>query len=320
MRNKLFILLSLLMINQQVMADNFSRQEPEVVAFINKMVEKHHFDRTQLTNLIESVKKRPQVKQQATSKRPPKPWHIYRAVFVNPNRIAKGLAFWETYQAALARAEAIYGVPASIIVATIGIETNYGAQTGKFKVIDALVNQAFSQGYRANYFRRELEDYLLLSREQSFDPMYMMGSYLGAIGQPQFMPSSFRHYAVNFSNDGKIDLANDETDVIGSIANYYQKNGWRKNETIAMPVSAASGEFAFNLIRPKPISFTELVKKQATLSSTESRLIKLQTQYGSEYWLGSHNFNVIKRYNHSDLYAMAVYQLSYYLNLMRERT
>lgn len=299
-------------------AESFSTQQPEIAAFIDKMVEKHHFERHSLIALIESVKKRPQKIQQTAIKTSPKPWHIYRAIFINPNRIAKGLVFWQTHQAALVRAEQTYGVPASIIVATIGIETNYGLQKGKFKVIEALVNLAFNPGYRANYFRHELEEYLLLSREQSFDPMHMMGSYAGAIGQPQFMPSSFRHYAVNFSQDGHIDLSNNETDVIGSIANYYHKNGWRKDQIVAIPASLGGGEFSFSFTRPKPISSAELMKQQPTLSNTaDYRLIKLQTQYGAEYWLGGHNFNVIKRYNHSDLYAMAVYQLSYYLTLMR---
>lgn len=317
-----FLLLSSALISQQAFAvDHFSKQEPPIAAFINLMVDKYDFDQTTLTTLIESVSKRSQPKQQITLKAVPKPWHIYRTIFVNPTRIANGLDFWKNHQAALDRAEKIYGIPASIIVATIGIETNYGRQTGKFKVLDALVNLAFSNNRRASFFRRELKEYLLLSREQAFDPKYMMGSYAGAIGQPQFMPSSFRYYAVDFSHDGHIDLSTNETDIIGSIANYYHKNGWHRNEVIATPISIAGGEFAFNLIRPKPISLTTLVKTQTIPPNTAgTSLIKLQTQYGSEYWLGWHNFNVIKRYNHSNLYAMAVYQLSYYLNLMREQT
>ncbi|MFZ2315857.1 MAG: lytic murein transglycosylase B [Gammaproteobacteria bacterium] len=316
----LTIIISFLVVNNAYAAEFFSSQQPEIIQFIDKMVEKHNFDHQELALLLESIKKRPPTVQQAATRANPKPWHIYRSIFVNPERITQGLTFWKTHQEALDKAEKIYGIPASIIVATIGVETHYGQQKGKFKVIDALVNLAFNPGNRAHYFRKELEEFLLLSHEQHFDPFRMMGSYAGAIGQPQFMPSSFRHYAVNFSNDGSIDLSNNETDVIGSIANYYHKNGWRKNQIIAKPMSSVGGEYSFSLIRPKPISLTELIKKQLTPQpdgTPDSRLLKLQTQYGSEYWLGFHNFDVIRRYNHSDLYAMAVYQLSYYLTLMR---
>lgn len=314
------VIVSLLIINNVYAADYFSSTQPEIAQFIDKMVAKHHFDRQELILLIDSIKQRPPTVQQAATRANPKPWHIYRSIFVNPERITQGLAFWKTHQAALDKAEKKYGVPASIIVATIGVETHYGKQKGKFKVIDALVNLAFNPGNRKNYFRKELEEFLLLSKEQHLDPTQVMGSYAGAIGQPQFMPSSFRHYAVNFSEDDRIDLSNNETDVIGSIANYYHKNGWQKNQMIAMPTSQTGGQYSFSLIRPKPISMTELIKKQLTPENTdlpESRLLKLQTQYGAEYWLGFHNFDVIRRYNHSDLYAMAIYQLSYYLSLMR---
>lgn len=303
-------------------SDNNFANNPDVKTFINEMVMKHHFDATQLNKIFSSVKMRPSVIQNVKAPAEQKPWSTYRLMYVTEKHIAHGLTFWEANQDALAKAEEKYGVPASIIVATIGIESKYGKHTGDYRVIDALTNLAFGNTSRTAFFRQELEQFLLLTREQHLDPLTIMGSYAGAIGQPQFMPSSYRHYAVNFSGNTSIDLSHNEADVIGSIANYYNRNGWQTNQPVAAPVSMAGGEFLLSFSRPKPITLSELIKNQmipnlSSLDDQKSRLIILQTYFGNEYWRLFHNFEVIKRYNHSDLYAMAVYQLSYYIALAR---
>jgi membrane-bound lytic murein transglycosylase B len=234
--------------------------------------------------------------------------------------------FCGLYETALAKAEETYGVPASIIVATIGIETKYGQKTGDYRVIDSLSNIAFSNSQRAPFFRRELQEFLLLVREEHLDPLKVMGSYAGAIGQPQFMPSSYRHYAVNFSKSGKTDLMNDEIDVIGSIANFYSKHGWRKNEPVATEAMVLAGRYQFMMQKgelKRSLTLAELEKlgivpkNKIEGDHLKAKVIELQSYYSKEYWLGFPNFFVIRRYNVSDLYAMAVYQLSTYISTLK---
>jgi membrane-bound lytic murein transglycosylase B len=269
--------------------------QPAVQQFIMQMAHKHHFDPRELYAVFSEVKYRPSVMRTVKAPAEQKPWYIYKLYFITEWHIREGVLFWNKYHAALERAERVYGVPAGVIVATIGVETKYGKYTGSYPVIDALSNIAFSDSSRAHYFRNELEEFLLLTREQHLNPLTVMGSYAGAIGQPQFMPSSYRHYAVNFSGSGSIDLSHNEEDVIGSIANYYSKHGWFHNQPVAQKTTAYS-------------------------TRSEAKLIELQGYFGTEYWLGFHNFEVIKRYNPSDLYAMAVYQLSYYITTLKGRS
>lgn len=294
----------------------------DVKLFIANMVATYQFSQPELADLFKAVKVRPIILKHASTS--PESWYRYQLRLLSDLRVWQGVQFWDQNADILARAEAQYGVPASIIVATIGIETKYGRDKGNFRVIDALVNLAFNPSHRAAYFKKELIDFLLLTKEQHLNPLEIMGSYAGAIGQPQFMPSSYRHYAVNFSGQGSIDLTSNEADVIGSIANYYHKNGWQTNQAVAAPVSLANGAFQLGLSRPRPISLFELINhgfithEQLTLNGKKYNTLILQSNYGNEYWYTFHNFNVIKRYNHSDWYAMAVYQLSYYITMMRE--
>ena len=202
-------------------------------------------------------------------------------------------------------------------------------RTGEYRVIDSLTNLAFNHSPRATFFRKELTEFLLLSREQNLDPMKVMGSYAGAIGQPQFMPSSYRHYAVNFSGSGKTDLMNNEIDVIGSIANYYHKHGWYTNNPVAIQAVLIGNRYNY-LVRNgnsnQVFELSELAnygiipKLQIKHDHLKVRVIELDNRYSKEYWLGFPNFYVIKRYNQSDLYAMAVYQLSYYIKTLKNRT
>jgi membrane-bound lytic murein transglycosylase B len=257
------------------------------------------------------------------------PWNTYQLLFVNEWRIEHGVKFWNKYADVLRRAELKYGVPAGIIVATIGIESKYGQRMGEYRVMDSLTNLGFSDSPRAKYFRGELEQFLLLTRDQHVDPFKMMGSYAGAIGQPQFMPTSYRYYAVNFSGSGKIDLMGDTADVIGSIANYYSKSGWKINGPVAQQAVVVGQRYEYlrkkNQI-PQYLSLTELArfgvvpknKYAYDNDNLKARVIALESHYNKEYWLGYNNFAVIKRYNASDLYAMAVYQLSNYITASRE--
>lgn len=301
---------------------------PEVNTFIKQMVKKHKFREKELVKLFASVKVRPTVMKKVRAPLEQRPWHTYQMLFVTEWRIRKGVEFWEKYDDVLTKIEKKYGVPASIIVATIGVETKYGLHTGEYPVIDALANIGFSSSPRAAFFRSELEEFLLLTREQHLNPLTVMGSYAGAIGQPQFMPSSYRHYAVSYSGSAKIDLSHNENDIIASIANYYKHKGWVTNQPVAVPASLVSNKFQFYLGKEKNIKIVSkstlaeyglAIDKRAIKNNMSYKVIELQNYWGNEYWYGFHNFDVIKRYNSSDLYAMAVFQLSHYISTLREK-
>jgi len=308
-------------------ADTSFVSRPEVQSFIEKMVVKHGFDREELNDLFSTVRIRHKVMQSIRAPLEQETWATYQGVFITESRIRQGVAFWAKNRETLARAEKIYGVPASIIVATIGVETKYGKNKGEYPVIEALTNIAFSGSPRSNYFRQELEEFLLLSREQHLNPLTVKGSYAGAIGQPQFMPSSYRYYAVNFSGNSKIDLSNNAEDIIGSIANYYKKHGWENNQPVVIPTlvdkthSRSMPEFGKKtLLSTDQLANYGIYPYTPYPTHKPVKLIQLKGYHGNEYWIGLHNFEVIKRYNPSDLYAMAVYQLSYYITALKERS
>lgn len=300
----------------------------DVQAFIHTMVSKHHFKKTELQKLFSEVKIRPQIIASLNAPLEKKPWHFYQRLFVSDWRVKNGLKFWKQHEAALTRAEKEYGVPASIIVATIGVETKYGQRIGDYRVIDSLSNIAFSRSPRAKFFRSELTEFLLLAREQRLNPLKVMGSYAGAIGQPQFMPSSYRRYAVNFSKSGKTDLVGNQVDVIGSVANYYSKHGWQSHTPVAAKALMIGHRYLYLVKKaeiPKYMRVGELTRygivpeNKMTSDELKAKVIELQNYYNKEYWLGFHNFEVIRRYNASDLYAMAVYQLSNFISDLRAR-
>jgi membrane-bound lytic murein transglycosylase B len=324
----LTLLLWLTMANSWAQESQPFAERPGVKTFIEEMVKKHKFDKKQLVTLFNQVHVRPQVIGHVNKPLEEKPWSTYQMLFVNEWRIQHGVKFWNKYAAALKRAEDTFGVPASIIVATIGIETKYGEKTGEYRVIDSLSSLGFSDSRRAAFFRKELEQFLLLTREQHLEPLKVMGSYAGAIGQPQFMPSSYRHYAVNFSKSGKTDLMYNEVDVIGSIANYYSKTGWKTNAPVATQALVIGSRYEYlakNNKLSKQMTVAELArygvvpKKKIADDNLKVKVIELEDRYKTEYWIGFHNFGVIKRYNPNNLYAMAVYQLSNYIAALRER-
>jgi membrane-bound lytic murein transglycosylase B len=327
MFRKLFVLWVLLFTSLQalpVLASETFGNRPDVRTFIKTMVKKHKFNEQELITLFDQVKVRPQVMKSIKAPLEENPWHRYQMLFVTEWRIREGVAFWKKYKDILDRAEKTYGVPASIIVATIGVETKYGMNNGTYPVIDALSNIAFSGSSRANYFRSELEQFLLLTREKHLNPLKVYGSYAGAIGQPQFMPSSYRSYAVNFSGSGKIDLSNNEADIIGSIANYYKQHGWTTNQPVAIPAAISGYRFSRFVKNSTAIPVSSLANygvypRGYAEDNLKAKLIELKGYYRNEYWLGFHNFDVIKRYNTSTLYAMAVFQLSEYIASVRGR-
>jgi len=291
----------------------FAAKLPGIPEFINEMVAKHHFKRSELERLFHRAQYKQSVIDAITTPATTKPWPEYRAIFVNDQRIQAGLKFWKHYRHTLRRAEKQYGVPQEIIVALIGVETLYGEHTGTYRAIDALTTLAFKYPQRATFFRGELEQYLLLARDQDFNLLDVQGSYAGALGIPQFMPSSYRKYAVDFDHDGKIDLMHDPVDAIGSVANYLKRYGWVKGQPVAL--RGKFDENAHNVSEVQARSASEwvaagVVPERKVAGDAKARLIDFTVADGKEFWLAFGNFQVITRYNNSDFYAMSVYQLA----------
>lgn len=253
-----------------------------------------------------------------------RPWHEYRAIFLTDERLRQGLEFWQLHAATLARAEQQYGVPAEIIVAIIGVETFYGRNTGKWKVIDGLSTLAFDYPPRAPFFQDQLRELLLLCREQGVDPLALTGSYAGAMGLPQFMPGSFRKWAVDFDGDGQINIWNNPVDAIGSVASYFRAHGWVKGDPVASRATLASPEAASAVTAELEANSTvaKLLRRgwqpaEPLPDALAVTAFRLEGDAGNEFWMGLPNFYVITRYNHSAMYAMAVYQLSQSLQANR---
>lgn len=292
-------------------------QRPDVTTFINEMVTQYHFNRSDLIKLFNRVEIQPKVLESITKPHEAKPWFAYRPIFLTQKRIELGVEFWQRHQHSLALAEKKYGVPAEIIVAVLGVETYYGEKQGNYKVLNALSTLAFDYPPRAKFFRKELQQYLLLAREQHFDAWTIEGSYAGAIGQPQFMPSSYRHFAVDFSQSGRADLIHNPADAIASVANYLQQHGWQAKEPIVTPAKITKNKTGWvNFEAKNPEYHLSTLAKygyHAHHPADENALagvIKLALENTPEYWIGFPNFYVITRYNTSKLYAMAVCQLA----------
>ncbi|HRE15687.1 MAG TPA: lytic murein transglycosylase B [Rhodocyclaceae bacterium] len=290
---------------------------PEVVAFAREMEEKHQFDSQVLLKQFAQLKVNASVLKAVEPPSSPlqRSWERYRPRFVNEVRIENGVQFWQTYQDTIARASAEYGVPPEIIVAIIGVETIYGRNTGGFSVFEALSTLAFHYPRRAEFFRTELEQFLLLTRENKLPTLTVKGSYAGAIGIPQFMPGSQRRYAVDFNGDGRIDLASVD-DAIGSVARFLERHGWIPGAPVAVPANLAGEPDKAWIeagIRPtlKVSELSELgVLSEAPAEETVTLVDLVTPGKTTEYWLGFENFYVITRYNRSSFYAMSVFQLA----------
>ena len=292
-------------------------QRPELRLFIDEMVAKHDFNSAELAALFGEVDTHQTIIDAITRPAEAKPWHAYRKIFLTEKRIAGGVRFWNENTELLVAAEERFGVPPEVIVAIIGVETNYGRNAGSYQVIDALTTLAFDYPKRGDFFRSELEQFLLLSREEGFDPLEPLGSYAGAMGMGQFIPSSYRHYAIDFSGDGQRDLFGNRADAIGSVANYFSVHGWRRGGEVVAPVEVEGDDYRALLdLGYKPQRRLERfpgygVAIPTGLDSQQlAALIELETDDGPAHWIALKNFYVITRYNHSPLYAMAVYQLS----------
>ena len=310
----------------------------DVRAFLDDMAARHGFDRAELDVLIGKVRYVETTVQLMKPAPPGKPknWHAYSARFIEPVRINAGVKFWRENADALARAERQYGVPANIIVGIIGVETVYGRNTGRFRVLDALTTLAFSypesptRAARMAYFKGELENALLFARKDGIDPLTLLGSYAGAIGLPQFMPGSIMKYAVDFDGDGHIDLRNSTADAIGSVAHFLVEHGWKRDDpaTSVYPVtvspSRAWEKFLGQGLSAK-FSLEEL--QQAGVASVAAPpqnmlygLIDLQNgSEATEYSLASNNFFAITQYNRSYFYAMSVIDLGKAVSEARAR-
>lgn len=285
--------------------------------FVEMMVSKHQFDAKIISDTLAQAEKSEKILTSIAKPWEAKPWHQYYPIFLTEKRLNKGVEFWQKHKDALQRAEQELGVPAEIVVAIIGVETFYGSYKGKYPVLDALYTLGFYYPPRSKFFRSELEQLFLLAREEKFEVSQLMGSYAGAMGWGQFISSSYRHYAIDFDGDGVRDLLNNPVDAIGSVANYFAKHGWKNNQPVAFPAQLSGEKYKKLLSKPLKYKHTwsELQDAGITTNQTidaqsSAKLFAFELADKQEYWVGLKNFYVITRYNHSPLYAMAVYQLS----------
>lgn len=292
-------------------------QHDGVRAFIDEVSAREGFNAAELRGLLEGVERQDGVLERIARPAEALPWRLYRPIFVTEERARAGAEFLRAHRDLLARAEQRYGVAPEIVTAILGVETFYGRHEGGFPVLDTLVTLAFDYPPRSSFFRRELEQFLLLAREERVDPRTAQGSYAGAMGMPQFISSSYREYAVDFDADGQRDLWSSRPDVVGSVAAYLSRHGWKRDRPIAERLQPHGERYRALLDRGlKPtIGPDELrahgLSLQTPLADGERvMLVELEGPAGAELWAGRRNFYAITRYNHSPLYALAVYQLS----------
>ncbi|MBT8435271.1 MAG: lytic murein transglycosylase B [Gammaproteobacteria bacterium] len=300
----------------------------DVVAFVQRMASETSYSEQELVALFAQVKKQEHLFEKLD--RPAEKeleWHQYRGIFIKDKRIALGVEFWREHRDLLAVVSEKTGVPPEIIVAIIGVESFYGIYKGKDPVFDSLVTLAFDYPRRAKFFMRELEEFLLLSKEQGFEARSLRGSYAGAMGMPQFISSSYRSYAIDFDGDGQTNLFDSIPDIAGSIANYFVRHGWQRDGRVARPLVAGENNSVDSLEPGVKTDYRWAQLKQNGLTSqfdiseeTPVALVRLQQKDRPEYWAGFQNFYVITRYNHSELYAMAVYQLAKLISREFKRT
>ncbi|TCK05910.1 lytic murein transglycosylase B [Marinobacterium mangrovicola] len=300
----------------QAASDNYA-DRPEAKA-LYETLEAEGFERDYLRSVLDDAKQQESILK-AMSRPAEKrlTWGEYRNIFIQPKRIERGVKFWQEHADTLARAEAEYGVPAEVIVAIIGVETHYGRIMGNYRVLDALATLGFDYPRRSEFFLGQLEDYLRMTREESIEPGTLKGSYAGAMGYGQFIPSSFRHYAIDFDGDGHRNIWSNPVDAIGSVANYFAEHGWKSGEPVRANVvmgTPADPEWINAGLKPE-VSLAQWrerdIRTHKGLDMDQpATLMRLEMEDGDHYWFGLHNFYVITRYNHSRLYGMAVYELS----------
>lgn len=320
LRLKIFLVVCSLWTAQSCAADNYG-VSPAARVVVDELVVEEGFDQAELIELFAQAERKDSIlKAISRPAEKTKPWYEYREIFLNKKREEQGVEFFAKHRATLERAEREFGVPAEIIVAIIGVETYYGRVAGSYRVLDALSTLAFDYPPRSPFFTSELKHYLVLTRDQGMDPTEQMGSYAGAMGYGQFMPSSYRSYAIDFDNDDIIDIWQNPVDAIGSVANYFKRHGWRSGEVVVAAADIAKNTPESIFVKSRKDLKPERTVAQFAADGMVPRVpldpealaiaIKFELETGYEYWLGLHNFYVITRYNHSAMYAMSVYQLS----------
>jgi membrane-bound lytic murein transglycosylase B len=317
------LLMAVLLIPSLCIAD-YSTHE-KAIALIDDLVKDHEFDRATLTAIFAGAERKESILEAIA--RPAEKrleWFEYRRIFLTKDRIDKGLAFIQEHLVTLQRAENEFGVPKEMIASIIGVETRYGKHKGSHKVLDALSTLGFDYPPRASFFSSELKHAFLLAKEQGFDIREMTGSYAGAMGYGQFIPSSYRHYAIDFDGDKIVDILNNPVDAIGSVANYFSMHKWIRGKPIAYLLSEkdlGKNYKNFSAKSLKPTNSIAEIRKSGVLvpiklaSDDVAKIQSFVLESGEENWLTLNNFYVITRYNHSHLYAMAVYQLAQELGL-----
>ncbi len=308
------------------------KDRPEWMALKAELVRDHAYDEAALDAIMARVKRQDRVITYMDAPiRAPTPWHVYWPRHIGGDRLQRGIEFMKANKANFDQAEQAYGVPASVIAAIVGVETIYGRMTGNFRVIDALATLAFDYPRRAEFFRGELKELLLLSREQKKSPLEFVGSFAGAMGWPQFMPGSYRKWAVDFDNDQRIDLWGSSADIVGSVASFLSGHGWQRGEPVMLPIAKPSAEIIASIdggLSPKK-TLKEFLDAGVTITARDADvtlpaddamvgIISLDRADGSdEYWLTFENFYVITRYNRSRMYASSVWSLAYALKKNR---
>ena len=315
MKNILLIAAFSLFYNNPALSHDIERDNIKI--FIENMVEKHGFDEKELSSILAQAESKESILNAIS--RPAErtlTWNQYRDIFIKDERIVAGVKFWNEHTEILNLISEETGVSIEILVGIIGVETYYGRITGGYRVIDALSTLAFDYPKRSPFFTRELEEYLLIAKEEKMDPFDATGSYAGAMGSPQFMPSSYRAYAVDSDNDGKRDIWNNWSDVIGSVANYFIEHGWQRGNEVIVPANYHESSNKIEIknglkatetvtsLRYQGVSFTTKMD-----GNHPAELLKLEQENASNYWVGMHNFFVITKYNHSIMYGLAVHQL-----------
>lgn len=297
----------------------------DVKAFVAEFAKQHQWDEAEVMAIIAQGEKKQKILD-AISRPAEKTlnWGAYRNIFLEPKRLAQGVEFWREHKALIAEVSKQYQVAPEIIVAIIGVETRYGRLTGGYRVLDSLLTLGFDYPKRGKFFRSQFEQFLLLSKEQGLDATKLTGSYAGAMGYGQFIPGSYRAYAVDHDKDGVADIWNNPADAIASVANYFAKHRWTYGDLVAVPLDHEVGKvlsekLVTGSVKPKA-SVAELRKQGVNIprqirADEKVALLGLETDEGMEYWLGFDNFYTITRYNHSQLYAMAAFQFSQLLKI-----
>ncbi len=308
----LFVICSLFCLTVPASESTFPEQRKDIQEFIQAMVKKHHFEAKELEQLFHQVQLKPRIVSTIKNPKEKETWGHYRKLFLQDKRIQEGAQFFQQHEKTLNQAEQEFGVPKDVILGILGVETFYGSRQGKHRVIDALATLAFNYKSRAKFFRSELEAFLILTRKYHIEPLSMNGSYAGAMGYPQFMPSSYLNYALDYSNTGHADLLNDPIDAIGSVANYLAKRGhWQKDQPILEKLDQEKPENLSLGNHPMKLLYQYGLKTKTVVpGNVIVRLFEVKEDNKTSLYIGYPNFKAIMSYNPRINYAMAVYHLA----------